>query len=67
MWVSSGFDIEKCYYYGWISTKNEIRKQEFQKLKKFKDFFLIVETPYRLKKILRDVINFYSANQKNRR
>ncbi len=62
--VSSGFDIEKFYYYGWLSPKNEIRKQEFQKLKKFKELIVILETPYRLKKILTDVITFFGANQK---
>ena len=62
--VSSGLDIEKFYYYGWLSPKSEIRKNEFLKLKKLHELIIILETPYRLKRILTDVITYFGANQK---
>ncbi|MBK8944495.1 MAG: 16S rRNA (cytidine(1402)-2'-O)-methyltransferase [Ignavibacteriae bacterium] len=62
--VSSGLDIEKFYYYGWLSPKSEIRKNEFHKLKKLHELIIILETPYRLKRILTDVISYFGANQK---
>jgi 16S rRNA (cytidine1402-2'-O)-methyltransferase len=62
--VSSGLDIEKFYYFGWLSPKNEIRKQEYQKLKRIKELIVILETPYRLKRLLNDIISFFGENQK---
>ena len=62
--VSSGFNIEKFYYYGWLSPKNEIRKNELLKLKKIKELIVILETPYRLKRLLTDVVTFFGPHQK---
>ncbi len=62
--VSSGLDIEKFYYFGWLSPKKEIRKQEFQKLKRINELIVILETPYRLKRLLNDIISFFGENKK---
>jgi len=62
--VSSGLDIEKFYHAGWLSPKKEIRKQELFKLKKIRELLVIMETPYRLKRILEDIINSFGQNQK---
>ena len=62
--VSSGLDIENFYYYGWLSPKKEIRKQELLKLKKLNELIVIMETPYRLKRLLTDIISFFGADQK---
>jgi 16S rRNA (cytidine1402-2'-O)-methyltransferase len=61
--VSSGLDIEKFYHAGWLSPKKEIRKQELFKLKKIRELIVIMETPYRLKRILEDIINSFGQNQ----
>ncbi|MCP5061395.1 MAG: 16S rRNA (cytidine(1402)-2'-O)-methyltransferase [Ignavibacteriae bacterium] len=61
--ISSGLDIEKFYHYGWLSPKKEIRKQELHKLKKRKELIVIMETPYRLKRILADIINYFGETQ----
>lgn len=61
--ISSGLDIEKFYHYGWLSPKKEIRKQELHKLKKRKELIVIMETPYRLKRILADIITHFGESQ----
>lgn len=61
--VSSGLNIEKFYHYGWLSPKKEIRKQELFKLKKIRELIVIMETPYRLRRILEDIINSFGHHQ----
>lgn len=53
--VLSGFDISRFFYYGFLSPKAEIRKQQL------KDFFhservsVLLDAPYRLKAVLKDI------------
>ena len=61
--ISSGLNIEKFFYYGWLSPKKEIRRQELFRLKKIQELIVIMETPYRLKRILADIINNFGPNQ----
>jgi 16S rRNA (cytidine1402-2'-O)-methyltransferase len=61
--ISSGLNIERFFYYGWLSPKKEIRKQEFHQLKKIKELIVFMETPYRLKRILSDIIHHFGSNQ----
>lgn len=61
--ISSGLDIEKFYHYGWLSPKKEIRRQELHKLKYLKELIVIMETPYRLKRLLEDIIKNFSPQQ----
>jgi len=53
--ISSGFDFEKFYYYGWLSPKKEERRSELLKLKNIKETIIILDTPYRLKPLLADI------------
>ena len=62
--VGSGLDFEKFYYYGWLSPKKEIRRQELNHLKKKKDLIVLMETPYRLQKILADTSNTFGGKTK---
>lgn len=62
--TSSGLDIEKFYHYGWLSPKKEIRRQELRKLKYLHELIVIMETPYRLKRLLMDIVKYFSPNQK---
>ena len=62
--ISSGLDISKFYYFGWLSPKTEIRKKELNGLKKINELIVIMETPYRLKRLLSDIIENFSPNQK---
>ncbi len=60
--ISSGLNIEKFYFYGWLSPKKEIRKRELQKLKAINELIILLETPYRLKRILEDIKNTFGKN-----
>ncbi|MGB9664358.1 MAG: 16S rRNA (cytidine(1402)-2'-O)-methyltransferase [Ignavibacteria bacterium] len=57
--IVSGFDISKFYFAGWLSPKSEERKNELKRLKDIKETIAIMETPYRLKQLLADVIDVF--------
>ncbi len=52
----SGFDVEKFYYYGWLSPKKEVRRKELLKLKNLNEVIVLLDTPYRLKALLSDIV-----------
>ena len=54
--IGSGFDFEKFYYYGWLSPNKEERRQQLYKLKSIKEVIVILDTPYRLRQLLGDVV-----------
>lgn len=60
--VISGFDISCFFYAGWLSPKKEIRIIELQKIQKIKKIVVIMETPYRLKQLLNDCQDIFSAD-----
>ncbi len=62
--VGSGFNLDKFYYYGWLSPKSEIRKKELLRLKSVKEIIVLMETPYRLKAILADVSKIFGTSTK---
>jgi 16S rRNA (cytidine1402-2'-O)-methyltransferase len=53
--VLSGFDISRFYYLGFLSPKTEIRKKEIKELSKLIRTTVILDTPYRLKTVLKDI------------
>jgi 16S rRNA (cytidine1402-2'-O)-methyltransferase len=57
--TGSNMRIEQFYYFGWLSPKKDLRRQELFKLKKTNEIIVLMETPYRLKKILADVVNSF--------
>jgi 16S rRNA (cytidine1402-2'-O)-methyltransferase len=56
--VGSGFDVSKFYYRGWLSPKKDIRRKELLELKKRKGVIVIMETPYRLIRLMQDIVSF---------
>jgi 16S rRNA (cytidine1402-2'-O)-methyltransferase len=60
--TGSGFDIEKFFYYGWLSAKKDLRRKQLLDLKKRKEVIVILDTPYRLRRLLADIVNFFSKN-----
>lgn len=54
--IGSNFDFEKFYYYGWLSPKKEIRRQQLYKLKSINEVIVILDTPYRLKSLMADIV-----------
>ena len=61
--VASGLKIDKFFYYGWLSPKKEIRRQELKRLKNIKELLVLMETPYRLKRIIEDVVKHFGKDQ----
>lgn len=54
--VGSGFDIEKFYYYGWLSPKKDERRGQLFRLKSMNEVIVLMDTPYRLKTLLIDIV-----------
>lgn len=54
--IVSGFDISKFYFAGWLSPKSEERKNQLTELKSIEYIIALMETPYRLKQLLNDVL-----------
>lgn len=60
--IVSGFDISKFYYAGWLSPKSDERKKQLKALKQINRSIAIMETPYRLKQLLADVLEVFGEN-----
>ena len=60
--VGSGFDIEKFYYYGWLSPKRDERRGQLIRLKGIHEVIILMDTPYRLKSLLTDVTKILGNN-----
>ncbi|HSL88868.1 MAG TPA: 16S rRNA (cytidine(1402)-2'-O)-methyltransferase [Ignavibacteriaceae bacterium] len=54
--VGSGLDFEKFYYCGWLSPKKDIRRKQLLDLRKRKETIVLMDTPYRLRTLLQDVM-----------
>ena len=61
--VGSGYQLDKFYYYGWLSPKKHIRQSQLRKLKSVNELIVIMETPYRLLQLLRDVEKIFGKEQ----
>ena len=60
--VGSGMDFEKFYYYGWLSPKKDIRRKQLLDLKRRKETIVLMDTPYRLKTLMTDIVKILGAN-----
>ena len=60
--VGSGLDFEKFYYYGWLSPKKDIRRKQLLDLKRRKETIVLMDTPYRLKTLMEDIVKIIGAN-----
>ncbi|MBM4172661.1 MAG: 16S rRNA (cytidine(1402)-2'-O)-methyltransferase [Ignavibacteria bacterium] len=60
--VGSGFKLDKFYYAGWLSPKKDVRRKELLRLKGIKELIVLMETPYRLKAILTDMLKIFSSS-----
>ncbi|NUM63538.1 MAG: 16S rRNA (cytidine(1402)-2'-O)-methyltransferase, partial [Ignavibacteriaceae bacterium] len=60
--VGSGMDFEKFYYYGWLSPKKDIRRKQLFDLKRRKETIVLMDTPYRLKTLMEDIVKILGAN-----
>lgn len=60
--VGSGLGFEKFYFYGWLSPKKDIRRKQLLDLKRRKETIILLDTPYRLKSLLEDIVKLLGAN-----
>ncbi len=60
--VGSGLNFEKFYYYGWLSPKKDIRRKQLLDLKKRKETIVLMDTPYRLKSLMEDIVKLLGSN-----
>ena len=51
----SGFPIDRFVFYGWLSPKKERRRAELKQLMQEKRTIVLMDTPYRLVSLLRDL------------
>lgn len=57
--VLSGFDISRFYFIGFLSPKSEIRINELKKLTNINRVSVLMDAPYRLKTILKDLCEVF--------
>ena len=60
--TGSGLDFEKFYYYGWLSPNRQIRRKQLINLKRTKEVIVILDTPYRLKSLMSDIVKILGRN-----
>ncbi len=60
--IGSGFDLSSYYFAGWLPQKSELRKVRLQRIKKINELIVLMETPYRLKKLLSEVSLVFGKN-----
>ena len=60
--IGSGLDFEKFYYYGWLSPKKDVRRKQLLDLRKRRETIVLMDTPYRLKTLLEDIVKLLGPN-----
>jgi 16S rRNA (cytidine1402-2'-O)-methyltransferase len=60
----SGFSIEQFLYYGWLSPKKERRRSELRQLTREKMAIVLMDTPYRLMALLRDMAEAFGDRRR---
>ena len=57
----SGFSIDRFLFYGWLSPKKERRRAELRALMQEKRTIVLMDTPYRLVPLLRDLAETFGT------
>ena len=60
----SGFSIEQFLFYGWLSPKKERRRAELRQLIQEKRTIVLMDTPYRLASLLRDLAEVFGDSRR---
>ena len=60
----SGFAIEQFLYYGWLSPKKERRRSELRQLIRERRAIVLLDTPYRLMALLRDMAEAFGERRR---
>lgn len=62
--VASGFGIDRFVFQGFLSPKREERISELRELKKEKRTIVVLDTPYRLLPLLRDIAEVFGDDRR---
>ena len=60
----SGFSIDRFLFYGWLSPKKERRRAELRSLIRETRTIVIMDTPYRLLPLLRDLAETFGTSRR---
>jgi 16S rRNA (cytidine1402-2'-O)-methyltransferase len=60
----SGFSIDQFVYYGWLSPKRPRRIAELQQLKRERRTIVLMDTPYRLLALLKDISDVFGESRR---
>jgi 16S rRNA (cytidine1402-2'-O)-methyltransferase len=62
--TASGFGIDQFLFYGWLSPKKERRQAELRQLVRERRAIVIMDTPYRLMSLLRDLASAFGEGRR---
>lgn len=60
----SGFSIDQFVFYGWLSPKRPRRVIELQQLKRERRTIVLMDTPYRLLTLLKDISDVFGSSRR---
>jgi 16S rRNA (cytidine1402-2'-O)-methyltransferase len=60
----SGFSIDQFVYYGWLSPKRPRRIAELQQLRREQRTIVLMDTPYRLLALLKDIADVFGNSRR---
>jgi 16S rRNA (cytidine1402-2'-O)-methyltransferase len=60
----SGFSIDQFLFYGWLSPKKERRRTELRQLQQERRTIVLMDTPYRLVPLLRDIAEVFGVSRR---
>lgn len=60
----SGFSIDQFVFYGWLSPKRPRRITELQQLKRERRTIVLMDTPYRLLALLKDISDVFGSSRR---
>jgi 16S rRNA (cytidine1402-2'-O)-methyltransferase len=60
----SGFSIDQFLFYGWLSPKKERRRAELRTLQQERRTIVLMETPYRLVPLLKDLAETFGDSRR---
>ncbi len=60
----SGFSIDQFVFYGWLSPKRPRRVTELQQLKRERRTIVLMDTPYRLLALLKDISDVFGSSRR---
>ncbi len=59
----SGLDISRFYFAGWLPVKKDARRKRLNELKSVRELLVLMETPYRLRKLLAETTAAFGKNK----